>query len=97
MQAALAKTTWGRSHQQWYALVDRDRVLAGARRYDLAGVLHGEPARICGIGTVVSGPSGNESHVRELLTHLVGAAEREGIDVALLFAADGLASAVACG
>ena len=96
-QAAQAKTTWGQRHQQWYALVDGDRVLASARRYDLAGVLDGQPARVCGIGTPFAGPNGDEGHVHELLMHLIGEADREGIDVALLFAPTGLASAVPSG
>ena len=84
--AAQAKTAWGRRHQQWYALIDGSHVLASALRYDLAGVLDGEPARVCGISTAFADPNGDEGHVRELLRQLIGEAEREGADVALLFA-----------
>jgi hypothetical protein len=96
-EAAQAKTTSGQYHQRWYAVVHRDRVLASARRYDLAGVLDGEPARVCGIGSAVAGPSGDAGDVRELLTHVVGEAEREGANIALLFGPASMTSAVPSG
>jgi hypothetical protein len=72
-------------------------VLASACRYDLAGVLDGEPTRVCGIGNVLASPNEDASHVHMLLTHLIGDAERDGVDIALLFAPTGLSSAVPSG
>jgi hypothetical protein len=84
--AAQAKTAWAQRHQQWHALLDRGRVLASACRYELAGMLDGKPARVCGIAAASAGANGDESHVRELVTRLSDQAERDGMDVALLFA-----------
>ena len=57
-------------------------MLASACRYDLAGVLEGEPTRICGIGDVLASPNEDASHLGQLATHLIGDAEREGVDLA---------------
>ena len=43
--AAQAKTTWALHHQRRFALVEGDQVLAGAARYDLAGMLDSAAAQ----------------------------------------------------
>ena len=83
---ARMKTSWGSRHQQRFALVEGDDILASAERYDLSGVLDGRPVRVCGIGSVVTEPSQRgHGHPRRLVEELVHDAEREGAEVALLF------------
>jgi GNAT superfamily N-acetyltransferase len=84
--AARMKTSWGSRHQQRFALVEGNDVLASAERYDLAGVFDGRPVRVCGIGSVFTEPSlRGHGHPRRLVEELVHDAERNGAEVALLF------------
>jgi GNAT superfamily N-acetyltransferase len=84
--AARMKTSWGSRHQQRFALVEGNDVLASAERYDLSGVYAGQPVRVCGIGSVFTEPSQRgHGHPRRLVEALLHAAEREGAEMALLF------------
>jgi GNAT superfamily N-acetyltransferase len=84
--AARMKTPWGSRHQQRFALVEENDILASAERYDLSGVFDGRPVRVCGIGSVFTEPSRRgHGHPRRLVEELVHDAEREGAEVALLF------------
>jgi hypothetical protein len=84
-EAARRKTTWGRAHQQRFALVEGDEWLAGATRYLLAGVLDDRPVSICAIGDVRADPASHDGElVRTLIEHLLDAATAEGADLALL-------------
>jgi hypothetical protein len=83
--AAQVKTAWGRCHQQRFALVDGDDVLASATWYDLAAVLDQRPARVCGIGEMTQPPDRAGDHVRELVDLLLDQATRDGAAIALLF------------
>ena len=86
-EAAQRKTAWGRAHQQRFALLEGDELLASAARYQLAGVLDERPVRICAIGDAFADPvHGHGDHARTLVERLLDGASREGADVALLFA-----------
>jgi hypothetical protein len=88
--AALRKTAWAADHQRRYALVDRDDVLASAKRYELSGTFARRVLRICGIGEVCSDPAlGNMDHTRVLVEHLVDDARRNAADIVIVFAAPG--------
>lgn len=85
--AAQAKTTWALHHQRRFALVEGDQVLAGAARYDLAGMLDQQPLRICALGSVfgVPDPAGAADHAVALVDQLLKDATRDGADLALMF------------
>jgi GNAT superfamily N-acetyltransferase len=84
--AARMKTSWGRHHQQRFALVEGNDILASAERYDLTGVFDGRAVRVCGIGSVFTEPSQRgHGHARRLVEALLDEAEREQAEVALLF------------
>jgi hypothetical protein len=83
--AAQVKTAWGRHHQRRFALVDGADVLASATQYDLAAVLDQQLVRVCGIGSIFSGPAHRSGgHAQELLDRLLDEAARDGAAVALL-------------
>ena len=85
--AAQLKTAWGRDHQQRFALIDGNELLASAQRYQLDGVLDQRPVRICGIGAVFTDPlHRGHGHARALVERLLDDAERNDEDMALLFA-----------
>ena len=75
------KTTWGRQRQRAFALTDGHEILASAEQYDLTGVFDGRAVRICSIGSVQSAPG----HASQLVDRLIGAAAREGAEIAVLF------------
>ena len=84
--AAQMKTAWGRRHQRRLALVEGDHVLASAMQYDLAAVLDQRPVRVCGIGSIFSGPGdGDGGRAQSLVERLLEQAAREGAAMALLF------------
>lgn len=86
LDAAHAKTPWGREHRRRVALVDGGVVLASAERYDLAGVLDQRPVRICGIGRVFTRPEHRgRGHAFSLVELLLAEAARGGADMAVLF------------
>jgi hypothetical protein len=83
---ALTRTAWGATHQRRYALVEGDEVLVSAERYDLAGLLDGQPVRVSGIGGLVASRAHSDrSHTRTLVEQLVDEFRRDGVDLALLF------------
>ena len=51
------KTAWGRRHQRRFALVDGADLLASATQYRPTAVLDQRPVRVCGIGSIFSGPA----------------------------------------
>ena len=81
LHAAQMKTTWGRERQRTFALTDGHEILASAEQYHLTGMFDERSVRICGIGSVQSGPG----HAPQLVDRLIGAAAREGAEIALLF------------
>jgi hypothetical protein len=86
--AALGKTAWAPGRRSRYALVDGHHVLASALRYELSGTLGGHALRICGIGAVWSDPAhGHARHARVLVEGVVDEARRDGVDMAMIFAA----------
>ena len=92
-QAAHTKTAWAQHHQRRYALMEGGDVLASAQRCDFAGMLDGQPVRVCGIGDLLADPaSSDSSHTRALVEQLLDAARRDGADMALLFVTVGTAS-----
>ncbi len=79
-------TPWGAAHLQRVALVDGRRLLATAKRYDLALRIDGQIVRTMGLGAVFTPkPSRGRGHGVELLRRLIGAAADEGFGQALLF------------
>lgn len=86
LDAAQAKTAWGRNHRRRYALVDGAQVRASAVQYDLAAVIDRRRLRACGIGSIVSGPASRDSgHARQLVDILCDQAGRDGAAVALVW------------
>lgn len=84
LDAALAKTAWGRCHRQRYALVEGAQLLASAVQYDLAAVVERRRLRACGIGSIVSGlASRDPRHARQLVDILCEQAGRDGVAMAL--------------
>ncbi len=96
LASALARTTWGRSHQRQMALVDGDNVLASAVQYDLTAVLDEEPVRVCGIGRLclhqAAGTgigSGSGSAAATLVEQLCVRGRDDGAALAMLFSNSG--------
>jgi hypothetical protein len=86
LEAAQAKTAWGRGHRQRYALVDGVQVLASAVLYDLPAVIDRRRLRACGIGSIVSGTASRDSgYARQLVDILCDQAGREGAAMALVW------------
>jgi GNAT superfamily N-acetyltransferase len=86
--AAQMRTAWGRDHQQWFALIHGSELLAGAKRYHLAGALDRRHVRICGIGAVFTEPTHRgHGYARALVDSLLDDATHQGADLALLFSA----------
>ena len=83
-QAAQAKTAWALDHRHPVALVQGSNVLASAVRYDLAGILDGQPVTICGIGAGFNGGHHDGDHRGALVEQLLEGAARDGADLALL-------------
>ena len=89
--AAMSKTAWAQRHQQQFVLVEDGNLLAGATRYDLAGVLDGRPVHVCGIGGVFTDPAHlGQGHARALVERLLDDAARDGAEMALLFSRTGM-------
>jgi len=81
LHAAQVKTTWGRQRQRTFALTDGHEIFASAEQYDLTGIFDGRAVDICGIGSVQSAAG----HASQLVERLVGAAARNGAQIAILF------------
>lgn len=85
-QAAQTQTPWGADHLRMYALVDGDRLLASAKRYDLRAVIGGKPARVCGLGAVFTDPAQRgRGWAAELIARLLAEARDDGASMGLLF------------
>jgi GNAT superfamily N-acetyltransferase len=79
-------TPWGATHLTRVALVDGRRLLATAKRYDLAGRLDGQPVRMLGLGAVFTPEAERgHGHARTLLRLMLDDAAAEGFGLALLF------------
>ena len=88
--AAQMKTAWGRRCQRRFALVEGVDLLATAEQYDLAATLDGRAVRICGIGSVFTGPAHRGlGHARVLIERLLDQAAERGVEMALLFSRTG--------
>jgi hypothetical protein len=87
--SAQLRTAWGRHHQQRFALMEGDDLLASAVQYEFAAVLDQQPVRICGIGSIFSEPAyGDGEHAQSLIDGLLDRATRGGAAMALLFCDD---------
>ena len=87
---AQLQTDWGSRHLRIYALVDGDRLLASAKRYDLTAVISGRPAQVCGLGAVFTEPAHRgRGYAAELITGVLAEARDDGASFSLLFSAIG--------
>jgi hypothetical protein len=82
---AQTRTAWGRRHRRRLALVEGGDVLASAVQYDLAAMLDQGPVRVCGIGSIVSGPGERDGRAQSLLERVLDQAARDRAAMALLF------------
>ena len=77
---------WGSTHLRRLALVEDGRLLATAKRYDLAGRLDGVPVRMLGLGAVFTPESERgHGHAATLLRRMLEDAAAQGFGLALLF------------
>lgn len=84
---AQLSTPWGAAHLRRMALVDDEgRLLASAKRYDLAARLDGEVVKAAGLGAVFT-PEAHRGHgyAGELLRQMLDDAAGEGFGLAILF------------
>ena len=80
------RTEWGRRNLRRLALLNGDRLLASAKRYDFRAHVGGEPAAVLGIGAVFT-PVDRRGHgyARALLEQMIEDAVARGCRYALLF------------
>jgi GNAT superfamily N-acetyltransferase len=84
--AAQMRTPWGSRHLTRLALVDGDRLLASAKRYDLVAVLDGREVKLVGIGAVFTPPAlRGLGHGRHIVNAILESARSDGAGLALLF------------
>ena len=77
---------WGATHLRRVALVDGCRLLATAKRYDLAGRIDGQPVKMLGLGAVFTPESERgHGHAATLLRRMIDDAAADGFGLALLF------------
>jgi hypothetical protein len=89
-QAAERRTPWGSSHIEQVALHDGARLLASAKRYDLAARVDGRIRRVLGIGALFTPRDlRRRGAASAMVAHLVDAANTEGLEFALLFSDSG--------
>jgi predicted N-acetyltransferase YhbS len=89
---AQLSTPWGRRHLQRLALVQGDRVLASAKRYELRATLDGRAIRVVGIGAVFTPPElRGRGYGRQIVEAMLSEARRDGSGLALLFSEIGTA------
>lgn len=80
------RTPWGAAHLRRVALVDGDAVLASAKWYDIEARLDGQAVRLLGIGAVFTPETlRGRGHAAALMQRMMGQAEREGYQAAVLF------------
>ena len=83
---ALARTTWGHGHRDHVVLMDAGRLLALAKRHDPTARIDGRIRRVLGIGAVYTPPDlRRRGAASALMEHVLGAAETDGYEFALLF------------
>lgn len=83
---AQRRTAWGSVHLDRVAMVERGRVIASAKRYDLSARIEGRIRRVLGIGAVFTTPEKRGSGAASrLLEAMLEAAEAEGYEYAMLF------------
>jgi len=84
--SAQEQTDWGRAHLRRLALVDGNRVMATAKRYDLLLTLDGRQVPTVGVGAVFTpAPLRGHGHARAIIDALLDAARGDGAELALLF------------
>ena len=84
--SGLRRTAWGRTHRERVVLLDGHRVLASAKRFDLAARVDGRIRRVLGIGAIFTPRElRGRGAASALVAHLVDAANTEGHEFALLF------------
>lgn len=83
---AQRKTAWGSRHLDRLVLTDGSHWLSTAKRYGLRGRVDGRSVRILGIGAVFTPPRfRRRGFAGELIRQMLGQADDEGFDLALLF------------
>lgn len=83
---AQMRTAWGSRHLTRLALVEGDRVLASAKRYDLTATLDGRTVPIVGIGAVFTPPDlRGRGYGHAVVNAVLERAREEGVGLALLF------------
>jgi GNAT superfamily N-acetyltransferase len=83
---AQERTEWGSRRLARWALVDRDELLASAKRYDLMCRIDGREVRAVGIGAVFTPPARRgRGHARAIIETICQRAKADGAEVALLF------------
>lgn len=79
-------TIWGRANLHRVVLVDGQRVLSSAKRYDLEALAGGRRIRVLGIGAVFTHPSlRGQGHAAALIDAMIADARARGCEFALLF------------
>lgn len=83
---AQMRTAWGARHLSRLALVEGDRLLASAKRYDLRVTLDGLPLTAVGIGAVFTPPElRGRGYGQRIVNVLIEQARTDGAALALLF------------
>lgn len=83
---AQTRTPWGAAHLDRVALVEGERVVASAKRYDLAARVDGRIRRVLGIGALFTSPvRRGEGAAGSLLQRILDMAVAEGYEYAALF------------
>jgi predicted N-acetyltransferase YhbS len=84
--AAQLRTAWGERNLARLALVENGRLLATAKRYDLAARIGSRTIPVLGIGAVFTPPDlRGRGLARNLIDLMISEAAQDGIDAALLF------------
>jgi predicted N-acetyltransferase YhbS len=79
-------TPWGSTHLRRVALVDKGRLLATAKRYELSGRADGQPVKMIGLGAVFTPEAERgHGHASTLLRQVLDDAAADGFGLALLF------------
>jgi predicted N-acetyltransferase YhbS len=83
---AQERTEWGTSHLRRFALMDGERVLSSAKRYDLSLWLKGRRVSGLGVGAVFTPESQRgHGHAAAIVEALEDQARGDGAEVSLLF------------
>jgi len=83
---AQTRTPWGAAHLDRVALLEGERVVASAKRYDLAARLEGRIRRVLGIGALFTSPARRgQGAAGYLMQQLLDRAVADGYEYAALF------------